>query len=205
MPVREAASISITSTWRSSVIALQLSQTPQGSTVGAALAVLADAVQRPGDDAGGRGLADAAHAREHEGMRDAARGDGVAQGAHHRLLADQGGEIDRTVFAGEDPIGKRILGFRHGERPTRKAPWPHEARRSSRPAACAGAARARRQVRDRHDPKRIRYGCFLPDLTGLATAPPTPAPRGGYIRSRATVSKSRTWPFVDVCARPPTP
>ncbi len=33
MPVREAASISITSTWRSSVIALQLSQTPQGSTV----------------------------------------------------------------------------------------------------------------------------------------------------------------------------
>src|SRR5882724_10510232 len=44
--------------------------------------------------------------------------------------------------------------------------------------------RARRlRVRDRHDPKRIRYGCFLPDLTGLATAPPTPAPRGGYIRS----------------------
>jgi hypothetical protein len=34
MPVREAASISITSTWRSSVMALQLSQTPQGSTVG---------------------------------------------------------------------------------------------------------------------------------------------------------------------------
>src|SRR3954453_15737567 len=46
------------------------------------------------------------------------------------------------------------------------------------------AARARQRVRDRHDPKRIRYGCFLPDLTGLATAPPTPAPRGGYIRSR---------------------
>ena len=82
----------------------------------AALAVGADAVQRAGDDAGGRGLADAAHAGEHEGVRDAARGDGVAQGAHHRLLADQGGEIDRTVFAGEYPIGKRrLLGFRHGE------------------------------------------------------------------------------------------
>jgi hypothetical protein len=45
-------------------------------------------------------------------------------------------------------------------------------------------------VRDRHDPKRIRYGCFLPDLTGLATAPPTPAPRGGYIRSPAARYKA---------------
>src|SRR5689334_9772404 len=56
--------------------------------------------------------------------------------------------------------------------------------------------RARRQrVRDRHDPKRIRYGCFLPDLTGLATAPPTPAPRGGYIRSRAASDKGQCGRF----------
>src|ERR1700678_2224647 len=28
----------------------------------------------------------------------------------------------------------------------------------------------------RHDPGRIRYGCFLPDLTGLARAPSAPSP-----------------------------
>ena len=106
MPVREAASISITSTWRSSVMALQLLADAAGIDRRAALAVGPDAVERPGDDAGGRGLADAAHAGEHEGVRDAAGGDGVAQGAHHRFLADQGGEIDGTVFAGEDAIGK---------------------------------------------------------------------------------------------------
>ena len=55
------------------------------------------------------------------------------------------------------------------------------------PAHRGGARKGR--VRDRHDPKRIRYGCFLPDLTGLATAPPTPAPRGGYIRSRVARHK----------------
>ena len=74
--------------------------------------------------------------------------------------------------------------FLHGERPTRRRRGPiRPGGRRARPPAPA-AARAERQVRDRHDPKRIRYGCFLPDLTGLATAPPTPAPRGGYIRSR---------------------
>ena len=109
---------------------------------GAALAVLADAVQRPGDDARGRGLADTAHAREHEGMGDAARRDGVAQGAHHRLLANQGGEIDRTVFAGEDPIGKLFLGFRHGERPTRRRRGPmRPGGRRARPPAPGGGAR----------------------------------------------------------------
>ena len=38
----------------------------------AARAVGPDAVQRPGDDAGRGGLADAAHAGQHEGMGDAA-------------------------------------------------------------------------------------------------------------------------------------
>src|SRR5882757_8175031 len=70
---------------------------------------------------------------------------------------------------------------------TRRGPERPGGRRARPPALAA--ARARRQVRDRHDPKRIRYGCFLPDLTGLATAPPTPAPRGGYIRSRGRSHK----------------
>ena len=72
----------------------------------AAVAVRADAVQRAGDDAGGRGLADAAHAGEHEGMRDAAGGEGVAQGAHHRFLADQVVETGRAVFAREHAVGR---------------------------------------------------------------------------------------------------
>ena len=43
-------------------------------------------VERPGQQPRRGGLADAAHAGEHEGMRDPARGEGVAQGADHRLL-----------------------------------------------------------------------------------------------------------------------
>src|SRR5262245_13859366 len=63
---------------------------------------------------------------------------------------------------------------------------------AARPTA---AARGQERVRDRHDPKLIRYGCFLPDLTGLATAPPTPAPRGGYIRSPAVSDKGQCGPL----------
>ena len=31
-----------------------------------------------------------------------------------------------------------------------------------------------------NDPDRIRYGCFLPDLTGLASVPSTAGSQGGY-------------------------
>src|SRR5258707_15569842 len=72
---------------------------------------------------------------------------------------------------------------------TRRGPERPGGRRAGPPALAA--ARARRQVRDRHDPKRIRYGCFLPDLTGLATASPTPAPRRGYIRSLGGTYKGK--------------
>ncbi len=71
----------------------------------AAGAVRADAVQRAGDDAGGGGLADAAHAGQHEGVRDPADGEGVAQDAHHRLLADQVVEAGRAVFARQHAVG----------------------------------------------------------------------------------------------------
>ena len=69
------------------------------------LAVRADAVERAGDDARGGGLAHAAHAGEHEGMGDAAGGEGVGQGAHQRFLPDQAGEIGGAVFARQDAIG----------------------------------------------------------------------------------------------------
>ena len=35
------------------------------------------------------------------------------------------------------------------------------------------------KVEARHDPDRIRYGCFLPNLTGLATGPSAPDFRTG--------------------------
>jgi hypothetical protein len=71
----------------------------------AALAVRADAVQRLGDDPRRRRLADAAHAGQHEGMGDAARGHRVGQRADQRVLADQPGKIARAIFAGENAIG----------------------------------------------------------------------------------------------------
>ena len=106
-PVREAASISITSTWRSSAIERQWSHSPQGCGGRPARAVGADAIERAGDDPRGRRLADAAHPGQDEGMGDAAGGDRVRQGADHRLLADQLGEGLRPVFAGEHAIGGR--------------------------------------------------------------------------------------------------
>src|SRR5688572_14550650 len=82
----------------------------------------------------------------------------------------------------------------------RRAPrWP---RRSSRPGGLPStAAPVERRVGDQHDPKRIRYGCFLPDLTGLATVPPAPASRGGYIRSPAIRHKGSNLP--DMTAETP--
>ncbi len=68
-------------------------------------------VQRPGQQSGGGGLAHAADAGEHEGVGDAARREGVAQGAHHRLLADHVLEALGPVFAGQHHIaavGRRL-------------------------------------------------------------------------------------------------
>ena len=92
---------------------------------------------------------------------------GVGEGAHQRFLPDQAGEIGRAVFAGENAI----RGFGHG--------------RTIRQDGCARQrARIARflcgKVRARHDPKRIRYGCFLPDLTGLATVSPAPNSQRQY-------------------------
>jgi len=43
----------------------------------------------------------------------------------------------------------------------------------------------------RLDPKRIRYGCFLPDLTGLARASSAPSPGGRYRPRGARMRVSR--------------
>src|SRR5215813_13527040 len=142
MPVREAASISITSTWRSSVMPTQCSHTPQGSTVGPPLPSLPTqfsaramirALNCVGKDGKGGPTVDPC------GVCEAAGGDGVAKRAHHRFLADQGGEIDGTVFAGEDSIGKRFLGFRHGS-----ASYPERAVAPQGPAVVAPGPPGRR-------------------------------------------------------------
>ena len=88
---------------------------------------------------------------------------------------------------------------------TLDAPRPLQARRSSRLGHPARGGALWERVRDRHDPKRIRYGCFLPDLTGLATAPPMPAPRGGYIRSPAAPRKSAGGCFSGLSTAPIEP
>ena len=72
-------------------------------------------VEAAGQDAGRRGLADAADAGEHPGLRDAAGLEGVREGAHHRLLADQVVEGAGAVFAGKDAVGRgRRRGGRRG-------------------------------------------------------------------------------------------
>jgi len=62
-------------------------------------------VQRAGEKPGGRGLADAAHAGQHESMRDPARLERIRERAHHSFLADQVLEPARTVFPRQHLIG----------------------------------------------------------------------------------------------------
>ena len=80
-------------------------------------------VEGAGKDAGGRRLADAAHAGEDIGLMDAVGGEGIGERPHHRLLADEvveprgrylrasarwGTHARRRPGAGaQDPTGKR--------------------------------------------------------------------------------------------------
>mmetsp|Transcript_38418 Transcript_38418/g.106772 ORF Transcript_38418/g.106772 Transcript_38418/m.106772 type:complete len:258 (-) Transcript_38418:416-1189(-) len=70
----------------------------------AALAVGPGAVQALGQDARHRRLADAARAGEQIGMVQPALGQGVGQGLHDMLLADELLETLRAVFAGQDLV-----------------------------------------------------------------------------------------------------
>ncbi len=62
-------------------------------------------VQRAGQNARRRGLADAAHAGEDPGLRDAAGLEGVGHRAHHGVLADQVVEGRGPVFARQHAVG----------------------------------------------------------------------------------------------------
>ena len=63
-------------------------------------------IQRAGEDARGRRLADAAHAGEDPGLRNAPGLERVRDGAHHRVLADQVGEGRGAVFARQHAVGR---------------------------------------------------------------------------------------------------
>ena len=76
----------------------------------AALAIWADAVERPGDDPRRRRFADPPDTGQDKGLRQAVGTDGVGQRPHHWVLADQAGEGGRAVFSGKDPIGGAAVG-----------------------------------------------------------------------------------------------
>ena len=59
------------------------------------------------ENAGGRRLADAADAGQHPGLRDTAGRKRVGERFHHRVLADQVGEVPGAVFPGENAIRAR--------------------------------------------------------------------------------------------------
>ena len=154
--------------------------------------------QRARQQARGGGLADPAHARQHEGVGDAAGREGVAQRAHHRLLADQILEGARPVLAGDDGVGA------HGG--LSRVRWAAEhiggavvallgvGRRGKGRGVGVGHGLGQRSGgwRPATTRSRTRYGCFLPDLTGLARPPPiaglqpdiSRAGRGGRKRGR---------------------
>ena len=160
--------------WRPSAIARHGSQTPHGSIVG------------PPCPSGPMQLSALATSRAVEvlptprtpvsrkawAMRP--RSIALAERLHHRVLADQLGEGLRPVFAGEHAIGRR-------RRPAsaaasgRSRPRPGDSSSMHRAVGlgggCTCVARCTSWRWKPNDPGRNRCGCFLPDLTRLATAP----------------------------------
>ena len=133
----------------------------------AALAVGADAVEGAGEDARRRRLADAAHAGQHVALGDAAAGDGIGQRAHQRFLADHVGEGRGPVFARQHAIGRAAAGWSV----IGSVGHALGVKRSCGTAAC-GTPDGEGAVGGRHATRtETRYGCFLPDLTGLARRP----------------------------------
>ena len=132
-------------------------------------------VERARQDAGGGGLADAAHAGEHPGLRDAPGLERVRDRAHHGLLADQVVEGRRPVLARQHPIMRRALRRRPSRgraRSDRRGWW----RRSS----CL-------QPRDAR-PRRVREtGGRLtsdPNRSSLGLLPSGPDPVGEWLVHR---------------------
>ncbi len=127
----------------------------------AALAVGADAVEGAGDDPGGRRLADAADAGEHVGVGDAAGAKGVASACAPGRPGRSGPRTSTAGICGRGP-GRAIA-----------APWSaaEEVAQAYRVGPWQRAGQAEGWETDRTTRTETRYGCFLPDLTGLARSP----------------------------------
>ena len=144
-----------------------------------ALPVGADAIERLGDQARGRRLADPAHPGHQKRMRQPVARDRVAQRAHHRILTDQFGKGLRAIFAREDAVRRRSTPAAS----PRAGPFPASRVRRRRNRSwhrLRDGARSCRRGKlggSRNDPRRIRCGCFLPDLTGLAKTTSARLPR----------------------------
>src|SRR5690606_23650948 len=65
-------------------------------------------VQRPCKDARRGRLADPAHARQHPGLRYAARREGICKGADQRLLTDESAEVGGPVLARKNAIAASL-------------------------------------------------------------------------------------------------
>ncbi len=139
----------------------------------AALAVGPDAIQRAGDQPRGGRLADAAHAGQDEGMGQPSALDRIRERAHHGILAIEFGEGGRAVFAREHAIAAgacalpaSVIELPFGLR------FPYGLPCASDHSGLAPGPIFRRSVGGwTSDPSKTRYGCFLPDLTGLARRP----------------------------------
>ena len=101
----EAASISRTSMCRLSMMAWPCRPIAGMLMVGSGdRTVRQFVIERARQNARGRGLADAAHAGEDPGLRNAPDLERVRDGAHHGVLADQVVEAGRAVFARQHAI-----------------------------------------------------------------------------------------------------
>jgi hypothetical protein len=191
-PPCDAMSSSITSTELPSVIDLQCSQVPQGVGVGPVLAV-----DRGGQDPGGRGLAGAARSGEQVGVGEAILLDRVGQGARHVLLPDHLGERAGSVTAVERDVG-------HLDLPGCAATDGDPHRSAGQPARTAAPALAGRReagrprrlqatgARDRHPPENgLGLLPLGPDPVHRRTSP-ADARHLGPSRSSADLGGDRT-------------
>ncbi len=97
-------------------------------------------IQAAGEDAGGGGLADAAHPGEDPGLRDAPGLERVRDRPHHGLLADQVVEGGGTVFAREHAVAGALArrGRRIGCRTVWRSVWRFKCKIETRLREAAG-------------------------------------------------------------------
>ena len=83
-------------------------------------------VERARENAGGRRLADAAHAGQQIGLMNSVEIECVFERAHHRLLADQVYEGGRSIFARQHAIGRRrrLIGAKQRRSVIGRQRWP---------------------------------------------------------------------------------